>query len=185
MNNIQRNIPSSTDALHQAEPMNLITKIEEIVKDPDPFENDNIKEVPKTKYDMSSIKGFSEKRKKLKLLKMKKHIMDELKGSIDIFDKNELHLNHSLVLFVAQIAEDFFNKPNQGEMKKEVVLEICKPHFDNNENLVEMVLELIFDKIKKTTFLRRNKQRIKNIAGFFLELFVPSIQKNFTSKLKL
>lgn len=182
MNNIQRNIQQP---LQSAEPVNLITKIEDVIKDPDPFENESIKEVPKTKYDMSSIKGFTEKRKKLKMLKMKKHVMEELKSSIDIFDPNELHLNHSLVLFVAQIAEDFFNKPAQGEIKRDVVIDICKPFFDDNQELVEMVLDLVFDKIKKTTLIRRNKQRLKNIASFFLELFLPSIQKNFTNKLKL
>lgn len=181
MNNIQRVQNNAT----LVEPTDLITKIEEVIKPPDPFENDNIKEVPKTKLKMTGIKGFTEKKKKLKLIKMKNHVMEELKNSIDIFDKGELYLNHSLVLFVSQIVEDFFNKPSQGDIKREVVLEVCKPFFDGKEDLVDMVLELVFDKIEKTTFFRRNKQRLKNIGCFFLELFLPSIQKNFTNKLRL
>jgi hypothetical protein len=181
MNNIHR----VENPAPLVEPNNLIMKLEEIVKDTDPFENDNIKEIPKTNLKMTSIKGFTEKRKKLKIIKMKNHVMEELKNSINIFDPNELHLNHSLVLFVAQIVEDIFNKPLQGDIKREVVIDICKPFFDGKEDLVDMVLELVFDKVKKTTLYRRNKQRIKNIGSFFLELFLPAIQKNFTNKLKL
>jgi len=181
MNNIQ----TVQNSASLVEPNDLLTKIEEIVKPSDSSENDNIKDVPKTNLKMTSIKGFTEKKKKLKIIKMKNNLMNELKSSIDIFDKNELYLNHSLVLFVAQIVEDFFNKKEQGDIKRDVVLEVCKPFFDGKEDLVDMVLELIFDKIKKTTLLRRNKKRIKNIGSFFLELFLPAIQKNFTSKLRL
>ena len=167
------------------EPADLIAKIEEIVKEPESLPKEEIKEIPKSNLKMKSIKGFTEKRKKMKIIKMKNHVMEELKSSINIFDANELYLNHSLVLFVAQIVEDFFNKREQGDIKREVVLEVCKPFFDGKEDLVDMVLELVFDKIEKTTLFRRNKQRLKNVGSFFLELFLPSIQKNFTSKLKL
>ena len=181
MNNIQ----TVQNSASLVEPNDLLTKIEEIVKPSDTSENDNIKDVPKTNLKMTSIKGFTEKKKKLKIIKMKNHLINELKNSIDIFDKDELYLNHSLVLFVAQIVEDFFNKKEQGDIKRDVVLEVCKPFFDGKEDLVDMVLELVFDKIEKTTLLRRNKQRFINIGSFFLELFLPSIQKNFTSKLRL
>jgi hypothetical protein len=178
MNNIQRSVPVDP-------PQNIIEKFEEVIKEPEPIENNKIKDIPKSKYDLTSIKGFTEKRKKMKILKMKEHVINELKSSIDIFDNTELKLNHSLVLFVSQIVEDFFNKRLQGELKKEVVIDICKPYFNDDADLVEMVLELVFDKVIKTTWLRRNKQRIKNIAGFFLELFSPIIQTNLPSKLKL
>lgn len=181
MNNIQR----VQNTASMIEPAEMIVKIEEIVKEPDTLPKEEIKEIPKTNLKMTSIKGFTEKKKKLKIIKMKNHVMDELKSSINIFDANELYLNHSLVLFVAQIVEDFFNKKQQGDIKRDVVLEVCKPYFDGKEDLVDMVLELIFDKIEKTTLFRRNKQRLKNVGSFFLELFLPSIQKNFTSKLKL
>jgi hypothetical protein len=177
MNNIQISVSSPPPP-----PQNIIEKFEDVIKEQEPV---LIKEITKSKYDMTSIKGFTEKKKKLKVLKMKQFVMNELKSSIDIFDVEELKLNHSLVLFVSQIVEDFFNKPLQGEMKREVVIDICKPFFNNDDQLVEMVLELVFDKVIKTTWLRRNKQRIKNIAAFFLELFAPMMQSSLPSKLKL
>ena len=143
------------------------------------------KELPKTKLNLTGIKGYTEKKKSLKILKIKSETVDELKKAFIIFDKNELQLNHSIVLFVAQIVEDIFNKPKQGDIKREIVVDVCKEHFNGDPMLVEMVLDLIFHKIIKTTLWRRNKQRLKNIALFFLELFGPSIQTNLSSRLKL
>lgn len=142
-------------------------------------------EIPKTRLNLSGIKGYKEKKKSLKELKLKAETITELKRAFDIFDPNELKLNHSIVLFVAQVVEDIFNKPKQGELKKEVVIEICKHYFNGEASLVEMVLELVFPKIIKTTLWRRNKQRLKNLAIFFFEIFGPSIQTNLSSKLKL
>ena len=142
-------------------------------------------EVPVTKINLAAIKGYSEKKKSLKVIKLKNETINELKKAFDIFDLNELKLNHSLVLFVAQIVEDIFNKPKQGDIKKEIVVEICKQHFNEDPALVEMVLELVFEKVIKTTLWRRNKQRMKNVAIFFFNIFGPSIQTNLSDKLKL
>ena len=153
--------------------------IEEIIpKEP-------LKEIPNSNLSLKSIKGFTEKKKSLKLLKLKTDTIIELKKAFTIFDKSEMHLNHSVILFVAQIVEDIFNKPRQGEIKKEVVIEVCKEYFNEDSALVEMVIELIFNKVIKTTLWRRNKQRVKNLAIFFLEIFGPSIQTNLSSRLKL
>ena len=138
-----------------------------------------------SKLDLTGIKGFTEKRKSLKIMKMKADTINELRKAFSIFEKTELQLNHSVVLFVAQIVEDIFNKPNQGDIKREIVIDVCHTFFNADTALVEMVLELVFEKVIKTTLWRRNKQRLKNIALFFFEIFGPSIQSNLSSRLKL
>ena len=119
------------------------------------------------------------------MLKIKAETVAELRKAFAIFDKVELQLNHSVVLFVAQIVEDIFNKPMQGDMKRDIVVDICKEYFNGDSALVEMVLDLVFEKIIKTTMWRRNKQRMKNVCVFFFKIFGPSIQTNLSSKLKL
>ncbi len=166
-------------------PPSTIMKIEEIVKEPELLGDSSIKEIPKTRLNLSGIKGYKEKKKSIKELKLKTETITELKKAFDIFDPEELKLNHSVVLFVAQVVEDIFNKPGQGEVKRDVVVEICKDYFNGEGPLVEMVLDLVFSKIIKTTLWRRNKQRLKNLAIFFFEIFGPSIQTNLSSKLKL
>lgn len=143
------------------------------------------KEKSKTKLNLTGIKGYAEKKKSLKIIKIKEETVSELKKAFSIFDKSELELNHSAVLFVAQIVEDVFNKPKQGDIKRQIVIDVCSEYFNGDPALVEMVLDLVFEKVIKTTLWRRNKQRLKNIAIFFLEIFGRSIQTNLSSRLKL
>lgn len=182
MNNFYSVPPPPSEPIAES---NTVLKIEEIVKDPEILGDSSMKEVPKTRLNLSGIKGYKEKKKSIKELKLKTETITELKRAFDIFDPSELKLNHSVVLFVAQVVEDIFNKPKQGELKREVVVEICKHYFNGEAPLVEMVLDLVFPKIIKTTLWRRNKQRMKNLAIFFFEIFGPTIQTNLSSKLKL
>jgi len=145
----------------------------------------SVKETVNTRLNLSGIKGYTEKKRSLKMLKIKEETIGELKKAFSIFDKEELQLNHSAVLFVAQIVEDVFNKTKQGDIKREIVVDVCREYFNQEPALVEMVLDLIFHKVIKTTLWRRNKQRIKNVAIFFFEIFSPSIQTNLSSRLKL
>ena len=139
-----------------------------------------------TKLDLNSIKGYSQKRKALKLLKMKEDCKTELIQALNIFDPHEINLNHTAVLFCAQIVVDFFCKPKQGLLKEEIVIDVCKQYFNGDPELVKMVLELVFDKIIKTTLFRRNKERIKNALSWLAEVFgIIHVQTTFSTNLKL
>ncbi len=141
---------------------------------------------PSSKLDLNSIKGYSQKRKTLKLLKMKEDCKTELTNALNIFDPHEINLNHTAVLFCAQIVEDIFCKPKQGLIKEEIVVEVCKKHFNEDPELVKMVLELIFEKVIKTSLFRRNKERILNVLRWFGNVFgMVNIQTNFSTNLKL
>jgi hypothetical protein len=107
-----------------------------------------------------------------------------LRKALKIFNKEELKLNHSVVLFCCQIVEDLFTSKEKGVIKKEVVVEVCKDFFDGNTSVVEMVVDLVFEKITKTTMLRRNKNKLKSIGFFLLEKITPNLQTLSTSKLK-
>ncbi len=137
-----------------------------------------------SKLDLNSIKGYSQKRKMLKLIKMKEDCKTELHQALAIFDPHEITLNHTAVLFCAQIVEDIFCKSKQGHIKEEIVIAVCKQHFNDDPELVKMVLELIFDKIIKTSLFRRNKERIKNCLSWVLDLF-GVVNINFSTSLKL
>jgi len=145
----------------------------------------DIKPLPQSKLNLGSIKGYTEKKKNIKLLKMKQDVIEELFNALNIFDPEEINLNHTAVLFCAQIVEDIFTKPKQGELKKEIVVEVCKQFFNNDEALVNMVLELVFEKIIKTTFYRRNKERIKNGLCWLLNMVGVKVQPSFSTNLKI
>jgi len=137
-----------------------------------------------SKLDLNSIKGYAQKRKTLKLLKMKEDCKTELTNALNIFDPHEINLNHTAVLFCAQIVEDLFCKPKQGVMKEEIVIECCKKYFNEDPELVKMVLELVFEKVIKTSLFRRNKERVKNVLSWLLDLF-GIVNIHFSTNLKL
>ena len=143
-----------------------------------------VEEPVKSNLNLSSVKGYREKKKELKYLKIKNEAILELRNALKIFNKDELCLNHSVVLFCCQIVEDLFTSKGKGQIKKEVVLEVCKEFFDNKDSVVEMVIDLVFEKVTKTTLFRRNKNKIKSIGFFLLEKITPNLQSLSTSKLK-
>ena len=137
-----------------------------------------------TKLDLNSIKGYSQKRKTLKLLKMKEECKAEISNALNIFDPHEINLNHTAVLFCAQIVEDIFCKPKSGAIKEEIVIECCKKYFNEDPELVKMVLELVFEKVIKTSLFRRNKERILNALSWLADL-CGVVNINFSTNLKL
>lgn len=139
---------------------------------------------PNSKLDLNSIKGYAQKRKTLKLIKMKEDCKAELTGALNIFDPHEINLNHTAVLFCAQIVEDIFCKPKQGLIKEEIVIDCCKKYFNGDPELVKMVLELVFEKVIKTSLFRRNKERVKNALSWLLDLF-GIVNIHFSTNLKL
>lgn len=144
-----------------------------------------ITSVPVSKLNLGGIKGYTEKKKTLKLLKMKQDVIKELRNALDIFDPDEINLNHTAVLFCAQIVEDLFTTKGQGKIKEEVVIEVCKQFFNNDELLIKMVLELVFEKVVKTTVYRRNKEAIKNGLSWLLNMLGFKMETSFSARLKI
>lgn len=140
--------------------------------------------LPQPKLNLASVKGYREKKKAIKYLKMRTEAIDELKSSLKIFNKEELVLNHSVVLFCCQIVEDLFTSKKKGDIKKSIVIEVCKEYFEDKEEVVEMVIDLVFDKVIKSSFLRRNKNKIKSAGFFLLEKISPNLQGFSQSKLR-
>ena len=163
-----------------SEPMSLL--INEVIKSDD--KQTKLIEFPETNLNLDSVKGYKEKRKEIKYLKLKHEAVNELKKALKIFNPDELVLNHSVVLFCCQIVEDLFTSSKKGNFKKAVVIDVCREYFDNKNEVVEMVIDLVFEKIIKSSFLRRNKNKIKSVGFFLLEKISPNLQTFSQSKLR-
>lgn len=144
-----------------------------------------IKPLPPSKLNLGNIKGYNEKKKTIKTLKLKQDVVVELTNALDIFDPEEINLNHTAVLFCCQIVEDIFVKTGQGSLKKEIVIDVCKKFFNDDTALVEMVIELVFEKVIKTTLFRRNKEAIKNVLCWLLNMVGVKVQPSFSTNLKI
>ena len=104
------------------------------------------------KLDLTSIKGYTDQRKATKLKTMIEDCKTELAIALNIFDPHEISLNHSAVLFCCQIVEDIFCKPGQGAIKEEIVVDVCKQYFNNDPDLVSMVIDLVFKDLPQIKF---------------------------------
>lgn len=151
---------------------------------PEPVLVPVIKTMPTTKFDLSSIKGYTQKRASIKQQLLVSDCISELKNALSIFDPVEIQLNHSLVLFVSQIVEDIFTKNGLGDIKKMVVVEVCRGYFNDSPELVHMVIDLIFDKVIKTSLFRRNKARIANLFFWVSKQFGANCDMRFQTNFK-
>lgn len=134
--------------------------------------------------DLSSIKGFTEKKRQMKNDVKKKQAIEEINKSLEFFNVEELKYNHSVVLFCSQIVEDLYgDERNAGEIKQSIVNEVCRKYFNNDLQLVASILELVYPRIIKTNWFRRNRLKIRN---FFLGCLKMSPTKlEMKSEIKL
>lgn len=126
--------------------------------------------------DFTALKGFKEKEKTYKSETKRKMIVENIRNVLSIYEEHEIKYNAGVVLFVCQCVEDLIHKPKMGKQKAEIVKEICAEFFDGKPELIDMVIELQFDKIVKTNFYRRHSVKIQtltyNIVKNILELMV-------------
>ena len=129
--------------------------------------NEPIKEIPKLNVNIQGLEGLESKLKSLKLGNYKSKFIDEIQNVLSLYEDDELKYNHQLVEFIMREVEKFILKKKAGETKKQVVVEICKKYFNNDEKLVEMVIGLVFHKLPQIKFFKR--QGLKLIR-FFLKV---------------
>ncbi len=157
----------------------LLSSNIKVVMEP-PFKNTVIKQPV---IDFTALKGFQEKEKIFKADIKRKLIVENIKNVLAIYEADEKKYNAGIVLFVCQCVEDLIHKPKLGALKADIVKEICADFFDGKPELVEMVIDLIFDKIIKTNFWRRHSLKIRNmtynVSKNVLQLMVGSVSIKF------
>ena len=122
---------------------------------------------------LKQMKGFRALRSNMKREAFLKEFIVQGKEALEPYAVNdETMYDAEIVKFMCQTAEDvFIHYAKQGQEKKRAVMEVCKKYFDNNEALVSKMIEQVLPSISHSTFWRRNKTRIYNIALLFLGLF--------------
>ena len=54
-----------------------------------------------------------------------------------------------------------------AKVKAEVVMKVCAKYFDEKEDLVMVIINLMYEKIVKTSFMRRLKLKAQRLGKFF------------------
>ena len=97
------------------------------------------------------------------------NMMNTLLSNID---KNELtKYDHNLVLFTIESIEHVFTEKKSGDIKRAVVVEILKPYFNDDTDLVIKFVELLLPKIEKSTWYTRHRNIIKSFFFVLVCMF--------------
>lgn len=117
-------------------------------------------------YSLKNIKGYREKRKALKNQKEYEEFISQVEAALSIFDNSDKKYDVNVLEVIMQIAEDvFISDKKMGQLKFDACVYVAKRFFNDDEELVSILLEQLLPKIKKSSLYRRNKKRVRR---FFL-----------------
>lgn len=134
------------------------------VKSVNPFEQ-IVLEPPDINF--KNLKGYQNKEKAYKLNLKKQAIIDHINNALSIYTDEEKKYNTDIVIFVCQCVEDLITTAKSGKLKAEVVMKVCAKYFDDKEDLVMVIINLMYDKIIKTSLARRQKMKLQRLAKVF------------------
>ena len=142
----------------------------------------NVKDIEVPVINFKNLKGYKDKEKGFKMNVKKDLIISKIKEALSAYEFEEKKYNTEIVLFVCQCVEDLLAKPKSGKDKAEIVKAVCAEYFDGKEELVMMVIDLIYGKIVKSTFYRRNANKIRNVGTNILKSFFGIFVGSIISK---
>lgn len=129
-----------------------------------PFER---KEIPLISFNTKNLEGLDQKLQSIKICNYSSDFLNEIYKILDLYDDSELKYNDKLVLFVMNEVERFILKPKSGMNKEKLVIESVKKYFNDDEDLVRLVIKLVFKELSQVKFMKR--QGLK-LVRFFLKI---------------
>jgi hypothetical protein len=139
-------------------------QLDEIKLNPDhPFTKKN---VPKINF-RYKLAGLDDKLRHIKITNSQSDFIDQIQQLLALYDDKDLKYSYDLVLFVMNEVERYILKAKSGDSKKQLTIECCKKYFDDNVEILEVIIKLLFPQLKQVKFLKR--QGLK-IVRFFLKL---------------
>lgn len=125
------------------------------------------KDIPSIRFSTQNLEGFEERLQKMKITNYQSDFLNEIEKICALYKDDELKYSYQFVYFIMEEVEKFILKPKAGESKKRLVIEVCKRYFNDDEDLVMMVISLMFEKLSQVKFFKRQGYKL---IRFFLSL---------------
>jgi hypothetical protein len=134
-----------------------ITELGIETKEPEVIETDELKQIPPKElfnYNLKQLKSFKKIRQSYKLKNLKYTFLTDMKIVLKEYkptDKDNQY-NDELLIEVLNIAEEYFINKDSVERetyKKDCVIELLMPYFNNDRQLLLKTIQLVNHKIKK------------------------------------
>ena len=138
-------------------------------KEPEVVEKNELKDTPPKQlfnYNLKQLKCFKKIRQSYKLKNLKYTFLSDMKIVLNEYlptDKDNQY-NDELLIEVLNIAEEYFiskDKVERDTQKKDCVIELLLPYFNNDKQLLLKTIQLVDHKIKKVGLARRLYLRAK------------------------
>ena len=138
-------------------------------KEPEVVETNELKDIPPKQlfnYNLKQLKSFKKIRQSYKLKNLKYTFLSDMKVVLNEYlptDKDNQY-NDELLIEVLNIAEEFFINKDKTERevhKKDCVIELLLPYFNNDKQLLLKTIQLVDHRIKKVELIRRLYLRAK------------------------
>ena len=132
-------------------------------KEPEVVEKNELKDIPPKQlfnYNLKQLKSFKKIRQSYKLKNLKYTFLSDMKIVLNEYlptDKDNQY-NDELLIEVLNIAEEYFiskNKVERDTQKKDCVIELLLPYFNNDKQLLLKTIQLVDHRIKKVGLVRR------------------------------
>lgn len=143
--------------------MKKIPSLQPIVRPSEKFER---KEVPTISFNIKGLVGLDVKLKSLKLVNYQHEFQAEMEKVLSLYDEQELKYSYPLVLFVMEEVEKYILKAKAGGAKRQLVCQVCKKYFDDNEQFVGIIIDLLFHELSQIRFFKRQGYKL---LRFFLK----------------
>mmetsp|Transcript_4438 Transcript_4438/g.4460 ORF Transcript_4438/g.4460 Transcript_4438/m.4460 type:complete len:157 (-) Transcript_4438:1139-1609(-) len=122
------------------------------------------KTIPLIRYS-SKLEGLDERILSLKLSNYSKDFKDDIEQVLQLYPRDQLKYSSKLVAFIMHEVERYILKPKSGVAKRALVINCCKKYFDDNDDVVGVVIDLLFKELKQVKFITRN---LLKVVRFFL-----------------
>jgi hypothetical protein len=142
---------------------------EEQMLEPETVTTNELKDVPPKQlfnYNLKQLKSFKKIRQSYKLKNLKYTFLTDMKVVLNEYlptDKDNQY-NDELLIEVLNIAEEYFinkDKTEREVYKKDCVIELLLPYFNNDKQLLQKTMQLVDHKVKKVGLIKRLYLRAK------------------------
>lgn len=164
----QRNVVITANETSQPLELNELSLETNEVQDANGLQNVPQKQI--LGHSLKRLKSFKKIRGVYKQKNMKNVFLNDLKTILNEYSPNspDNKYNSELLIEILNISEEYFvyprNTSERNEIKRTSVIELMKPYFDDNEQLLETCINNVWNKVNKSNYAKRLYSRLKNFV---------------------
>lgn len=118
-------------------------------------------------FNIHKIDDLKQRLDKVKMENKQYDFHESIHKVLDLYDEKELHYSENIVYFVMTEIEKYILKPNAGQSKEELCVQCVKKYFNDDEDLVRLIIKLLFKQLHQIKFSER---QLRKAVRFFLRI---------------